>query len=112
MKIVYNKILPPKGFKAITIFPFIFVRKGTTLRQKDIMHEGIHGQQEKEMLIIFFYLWYVVEWLVRLVQYRNAHTAYRNISLDREAYDNQYNADYLDTRRHYAWIKYLRKKGA
>ena len=28
-----------------------------------------------------------------------------------EAYDNQRNPDYLHHRRHYAWLKYMRKPG-
>jgi hypothetical protein len=39
----------------------------------------------KEMLYIPFYLWYGVEWLVKLFCKGNA---YRNISFEREAYDN------------------------
>lgn len=41
--------------------------------------------------------------------YRNAHTAYRNIGFEREAYMNQGNMGYLQGRGHYAWVKYLKK---
>lgn len=75
----------------------------------DINHESIHTAQMKEMLYVFFYLWYVIEWLVRLVQYRNARTAYRNIGFEREAYMNQGNMGYLQGRGRYAWVKYLKK---
>ena len=56
------------------------------------------------MGIIGFYVWYVVEWMVRLLRRGNA---YRKISFEREAYDNQRDLDYLQHRRHYAWRKYL-----
>jgi hypothetical protein len=35
------------------------------------------------------------EYLVRLIQYRNRHLAYRNIGFGREAYDNELNLAYL-----------------
>ena len=60
----------------------------------------------KEMMYIPFYILYVVEWLIKLFCKGNA---YRNISFEREAYDNQYNLDYIKTRKHYNWIKRLFK---
>ena len=51
-------------------------------------HEKIHIAQQKEMLVIPFYLWYFIEWLVRLFKKGNA---YQNISFEREAYVNEYN---------------------
>lgn len=104
MKIIYNNILPVKGFKTINLFGFLFVRKGKTLRYIDINHEKIHTEQMKEMLYVFFYLWYVIEWLVKLPLYSFTHKAYRNISFEREAYQNQYDMNYLNNRKHYAWI--------
>jgi len=59
------------------------------------------------MLFIFQWLWYGVEYLVRLAQYRNHDKAYYNISFEREAYDNEKNLEYLKTRPRWAWIKYL-----
>ena len=47
------------------------------------------------MLIIAFYLVYAFEFLVRLIQYKKWHIAYRNISFEREAYYNERNLDYL-----------------
>ena len=60
------------------------------------------------MLFVGFYLWYVAEWAIRLLMLRNALKAYRHISFEREAYDNEDNILYRKTRRHYAWIKYLK----
>lgn len=107
MKIIYNNIIPFKGYKAINICGLLFVRKGAVLKESDINHENIHTKQMQELLYVFFYLWYIIEWIVRLLEYFNFHTAYRNISFEWEAYANQYNADYIKTRKHYAWWKYL-----
>ena len=109
MKIVRNNIIPFKGYKAVNLFGILFVRGDSVIGSVDINHESIHTAQMKEMLYVFFYLWYVIEWLVRLVQYRNARTAYRNISFEREAYMNQGNMGYLQGRGRYAWVKYLKK---
>lgn len=108
MKIIYNNIIPFKGFKAMNIFGVLFVRKGCKLNDTDIRHELIHTAQQREMLYVFFFLWYVIEWLIRLLQYRNAHKAYRNISFEREAYTMQHTMTYIDCRRHYAWVEYLK----
>lgn len=109
MKIIYNNILPPPWFKAINLFGFLFVRKGKELKEKDVTHETIHTKQMQEMLYIPFYIWYVVEWLVKLVKYMDSHTAYRTISFEREAYGNQDDKDYPEIRKHYSWIKYLKQ---
>ena len=109
MKKIVNNIIPFKGFTAITIWPLIFVRNDNEKYYTDVVerHEYIHGEQQKEMLIIFFLLWYGIEWLVKLVYYRNRMTAYKNISFEREAYKNQNDLVYLDIRKHYAWTKYI-----
>lgn len=109
MKKIYNNIIPAKGYKAITIWPFIFVRKEYKQRilPATWRHEHIHGKQQKEMLLIGFYLWYIVEYLVRLIQKRNHDKAYRSISFEKEAYGNQYCQYYLDGRHPFAWLSYL-----
>ena len=111
MEIVRNNIIQFKGYKAVNLFGILFVRDYAVIGSVDINHETIHTAQMKEMLYVFFYLWYVIEWLVRLVMYRNARMAYRNISFEREAYMNQGNMGYLQGRWRYAWWKYLKGGG-
>ena len=106
-KVIYNDIIPFKGFKAITLWPWIFVRKGCNYTKTTDRHERIHGEQQKEMLIVFFYLWYGIEWFIKLCMYRNSGEAYKNISFEKEAYSNEKSPKYLDSRKHYAWIKYI-----
>lgn len=107
MKIIRNNIIPFKGYKAINLFGILFVRGDAVISSTDINHEEIHTAQMKEMLYVFFYLWYVVEWLVRLVQCRDTKKAYRNISLEREAYAGQSDETYLENRGYFEWIKYI-----
>ena len=107
MKIIRNNIIPFPGFAAMNLFGILFVRKGARVTDRMIRHEGIHTAQMKEMLYVFFYLWYILEWAVRLFMKGNA---YRNISFEREAYGNENNPLYLEEeRKPYGWVGYLRK---
>lgn len=109
MKIIYNKIIPFKGYLAMCVFPFIFVRKDArNLTVKDINHETIHLRQQTEMLVIFFLIWYSLEYVIRWICYGFNHgKAYRNISFEREAYKNQSNLDYPRTRKPYAFLNFF-----
>lgn len=104
MKIIRTKYIPVRGFSAINLLGILFVHPGVYLSQELINHERIHTAQLLEMAIVGFYVWYVVEWLVRLCRRGNA---YRQISFEREAYEHQRDLNYLNHRRHYAWRHYL-----
>ena len=105
MKIIRNKVLPFTGFKAINLFGILFVRKGAKMSEEDINHESIHLEQIKELLFILFYIWYLVEWIIKVVKYRDLGIAYRAISFEREAYMNQSNLEYLLRRQPFNWIR-------
>lgn len=97
MVIVRNKLLPFKGFKAMALWPFIFIRSEYPFDEVDLNHEKIHGRQQIELALIFFYIIYFIEWLFK---------GYRNISFEREAYSNENNLDYLKHRKCFAqWKK-------
>lgn len=72
-----------------------------------IQHECIHLRQQKEMLLLFFYIWYLAEYLIRLIQYKNHHRAYRKISFEREAYLYEADPDYLKRRKNFAFLRFL-----
>ena len=78
------------------------------LLQSAHAHEMIHSRQQAELLWLGFYLWYVVEWIVRLAIYRNGFKAYRSISFEREAYAKQGEIGYLKKRKLFAWREFLR----
>lgn len=108
MKVIYNKYLPLKDYVAINLFGLIFARKEfKPLSKVTENHERIHTAQMKELLYVFFYLWYGFEWIVRLIQYQDRKEAYLNISFEREAYKNQSNMSYLKVRKKYKFTKYL-----
>lgn len=106
MRIVINNILPPKGFKCINLFGILFCRK--QLNEIDINHEYIHTKQGIELLWIGFYLWYVIEYLIRLIIYKDTWMAYKTISFEREAYYNQSDLSYLNKRKHFSWFKCIK----
>ena len=107
MKVIYNNIIPFPGFKAINLFGVLFVRNGCTMSESDINHEMIHTAQMKEMGYVLFYLWYLVEWLVKLARLGNSNKADRAISVEREADGNEKNLTYTITRAKYAWRKLI-----
>ena len=89
MIIIKNKIIPFKGFKAVTIWPFIFIR--SELNHVDLNHEYIHGRQQLELFIILFYIIYGIEAIFK---------KYRDISFEKEAYRYEGDLSYL---RHRSW---------
>lgn len=129
-KVIFNDTIPFKGFIAMCLWPFIFVRNNAASHYNTVAnnHEHIHAEQQKEMLLVgivlaaigyvfvglwallfvpLFFWWYGIEYLYRLCQYRDTKKAYRNISTEREAYANEKDLIYLTNRRRFAWIKYL-----
>ena len=59
---------------AITLYPFI-ICKGK-LDQRTRTHEIIHLHQQRELLLIGFYILYVGYWLWYLLKHRNSQMAY------------------------------------
>jgi len=98
-----------------------------------INHESIHIKQQQELILtalilliglnfifgivswwlipiiayLSFYMWYILEWFIKLFIY--GKRAYRKISFEQEAYDNQENIDYLKTRKRFSWLKLIFK---
>lgn len=132
---VVNNIIPVKGKKAMTIWPFLFIRKDERMTRDDDNHEDIHSEQQMEVICIAFLLirflslvfdalsmWWVfvsptvyyalygLEYAFRRIVLRNdANTAYKSVSFEREAYENETNYSYIKNRSMFAFIKYLKK---
>lgn len=102
-----------KPYNAFTLagFPLIIVKEKHLLdSDKRINHEMIHFWQSIYLLIIGFWIFYILNFIINLFIYRNANKAYRNIILEREAYDNDDDLTYLFHRKPYGWINYIRAK--
>ena len=118
MKIIKTTGFPPGSYKAITIGPWIFT-KSDLLTESDIQHESIHWEQQKETLILGFFVLYVVFFVVELIRCaadssRGAvegrkrslwKRAYRSNPFEREAYAHESEPGYLESRPTWAWIK-------
>jgi hypothetical protein len=92
---------------AITLWPFgIYLKRDKYLNNKVLInHELIHWEQQKEMLGIFFYVIYLIEWTLKTGVY--GKNAYKNISFERESNEYEKDLNYLNNRKRYAWINYL-----
>ena len=112
MKIIYNRFFPFGTFWAINLFGYVFCRvdKGR-LPEVAKNHEYIHSLQQREMLFIGFYLWYVIEWLYHLIRLHNFMKAYYAISFEREAYAMQEDLNYKYKRKKFASFRYYLPKG-
>ncbi|MDE7345610.1 MAG: hypothetical protein K2N48_02580 [Muribaculaceae bacterium] len=90
-----------KGY-CLNLFGILCARDTSWIDIYVINHERIHTAQMRELLFIPFYILYGVEWLFRLIQYRDPHKAYLNISFEREAYRHGHDLGYLKRRQRYA----------
>ena len=125
MKVIYNKFIPFKGFYAITVIKWIFVREeykyldGLSVYNKMINHESIHEQQILDFTpkifpkwlrytigSICFYLLYGLEWLFKLIPclIKNK-SAYRSLCAEQEAFKNEADSNYINKREKLAWLK-------
>lgn len=99
----------------ISLFPFVILREYLLennyyyiKRKVVINHESIHFQQALEMLVIPFYMWYALEWLFKALSFKlGSKTPYERLSFEREAYLHEHDLNYLQTRKRYAWLKYI-----
>ena len=109
MLFIVNKYLFRSRFVGLTLWPFIIMKKAD-LKEDAIFinHERIHLRQQLEMLVIPFFVWYILEYLVRLVQFGNSYVAYKNISFEKEAYENENDLQYLEKRSLWSFIKYVK----
>ena len=129
MKVIYNKFIPFKGFYAITIIKWIFVREeykyldGLSVYNKMINHESIHEQQILDFTpkifpkwlrytigSICFYLLYGLEWLFKLIPclIKN-RSAYRSLCAEQEAFKNEADSNYINKREKLTWLKKIFK---
>lgn len=133
-KVIFNAIIPFKGFKAITIWPWIFARIECMERwmKEDEWHETTHLRQQAETLVVslvvllvlaafgivswwwliavpfVFYTFYLLEYLVRIpICGFDTRLAYHNISAEQEAYLHEKDATYNSERKPFRWLGYL-----
>lgn len=106
--IVVFKPIFYKSYVGLCLWPFIIVKEDSFKYDAVLInHERIHLEQQKELFIIFFYILYISEWILRFLYYLDSYKAYQNISFEREAYAHEWDLDYTTKRRSFGFIKYL-----
>lgn len=132
MKIIKNKFIPFGCYKTINLLGLVFTK--SDLSDEDKNHEGIHSVQMLEcaivlailMLIIIllfnisawwilisplaFYAWYGIEYLlIRVLNLKDKQNdCYHDVSFEEEAYNNDDNLEYLETRKWFSWLGYIK----
>lgn len=114
--------------ETITVGPWVFTKlKESEVPQEVRNHECTHVRQWTEttlfvglLLLAFgvsawwllaaplaYYLWYGVEYLVRLCILRDGRKAYRAVSFEQEAYGHETEAEYNENAGYFGWVKYI-----
>lgn len=112
MIIVKNRLsglILANGYAAIAIWPFVFIAPELpeeAVTDRLLNHERIHLRQQVEMLVIPFFICYLFEYLLGLLVYRSHDSAYRQISFEKEAYQNEGDLSYLKKRKFWSWLNY------
>lgn len=125
-----------KGYQTITLAAWVCTRckNKDEMSQKSRNHECTHARQWVECMIasgviiwalvlfanisawwfalafLSFYIMYGLEYLIKLIRYRNFSKAYKSISFEREAYSCEDDNNYLENGDYFEWIKYILKK--
>jgi len=94
-------------YLAMQMWKWTLVKKGRVLNKVQLRHEIIHYHQQKELFLIFFFILYGLEFLIKMLIYLDWNNAYYNVSFEREAYDKQTDSNYLSGRKKFAWCDYL-----
>ena len=112
--------IPFRGY-IMNFFGTILTRKPLKLSAKHMNHEGIHWHQQMDFVFGYeklyilgaciFYILYGLEYLVKTVckLFYWPIRSYRSVSFEQEAYLNDKNLQYQDTRKRFAWLKYIFK---
>ncbi|HET8884856.1 MAG TPA: hypothetical protein VFM70_00735 [Salinimicrobium sp.] len=104
--LIVAKYVFPSRFVALAVFPFIFLKtKRLTTNKVLINHEKIHLQQQMETLLIFFFVWYFVEFCFYFIKHKNFKKAYRSIRFEKEAYKYEEDLSYLKKRKPWGFLK-------
>lgn len=130
------KLLLFPTYTAVTLLYNSFFKKDEDeYSMDDINHECIHQVQQMECSVIglalglvlcglfnlslwwiiilglgFFYIWYGIEYLIILcfAKWDKQNERYHDVSFEEEAHNNDGNWDYLEDRKPFAWIKYIK----
>lgn len=91
----------------MALWPFILLQHVADVHDVMVMqHERIHLAQQRELLVLPFYVLYILQYLWLRLRGLGHNAAYLGISFEREAYAYDAKPGYLATRAAYAWVKF------
>lgn len=103
----FVKIITGDFARAITLYPFIFVKKRKGLDDRIMLnHEKIHLRQQRELWVLPFYVLYLMEYTISRLKGRTHNEAYRQISFEQEAFAHERDFGYLCSRKRNAYRDY------
>lgn len=132
MIVIKNKFIPFKGYETINLFGILFTRGDVD--DIEYNHESIHTVQFIECMILsmviitilsaifnfsllwvllsipMYYIQYGLEYIIIRCFHKKQGDAYHDVSFEEEAYANEQNLNYNNTRTPFAWIKYIKLK--
>lgn len=103
---VWLSNLAPIEIDAISVGPFIICRGKLSVITKQ--HETIHFLQQVEMLFVFQWILYGLFYIIGRIIHGSGKKAYYNNPFEVEAYTHEAEKDYLENRKWYSWISYVR----
>jgi len=105
--LIHTHRFPPRGFHAITLFPFVFYNGGR-MTERDIRHETVHLWQQVALLVFPFYILYLMFWIINLIRFHDDEEAYMNIPFERSAYFLETRAGTSRSAMAFDWLKRTR----
>lgn len=96
--------LNPNNMLLTTIGPFI-IRGEVAPEPEDLLHERIHVAQWLELLGVGYYVIFYAWYFWGRIKHGSATAAYDRHPMEREAYAGMELPNYLEIRRHYAWVR-------
>lgn len=108
MRILGYIMAGTRNARGAAIFPFIIFRSKNEMVPWVINHECIHFKQQVETLFVGIKIVWIIETFYGiLILRKNWNDLYVWRSSEQEAYRNQNDANYLVTRKPFAWIWYM-----
>lgn len=97
-------------YHGFAFFLFIFYWRNIKDNAVLIRHERIHFYQQLELLFCFHWLLYGVFYAIARLRGATHDYAYRNNPFEREAYTHEDDPVYINNRRPFAWVKFIRRR--
>lgn len=70
-------------------------------------HEKIHIQQQRETLVIFWYIIYFLDFFINWGIFGSFWVAYEEVLFEREAFEYENDYNYLENRKRYKWFSFI-----